>query len=95
MKAFGGLQLVSSTEHEHLLSYGPSPSFLKIEFSSVALNLFRAHGLTQIQLATYVAEWALIMGQASGRVNLAGDPLVLSGCYEYFRRQALQNSHVS
>ena len=49
---------------------------LKIEPSSVALNLFRAHGLTQIQLATYIAEWALIMGQASGRVNLAGDALL-------------------
>ena len=91
MRARDGLRLLFTANHEYLLSYGPSPSFLRVELSANALSLFRAHGLTPAQLATYAAEWALIMGQNSGTINMGGDSLVLSGCYEYFRRQALND----
>lgn len=91
MRARDGLRLLFTANHEYLLSYGPSPSFLRVELSANALSLFRAHGLTPAQLATYAAEWALLMGQTSGTVNVGGDSLVLSGCYEYFRRQALND----
>ena len=76
------------------LAYGPSLSYLKIVLSTVALNLFRGQGLTPVQLATHVAEWALLMGQVCGTVRPAGD-FVLSSCYEYCRRQALKTSVVS
>lgn len=95
LRARDGLRVLFNAEHEYLLGYGTSSSSLRVELSPVALDLFRAHGLTPIQLATYVAEWALIMGQVSGTVRLAGDHLALSGCYEYFRRQTLKDLRLS
>ena len=94
LKAQQGLQLLFTGQHEYVFSYGPSLSYLKVVLSTLALNLFRGQGLTPIQLATYVAEWALLMGQACGTVRPSGD-LVLSSCYEYCRRQTLNYSGVS
>ncbi|MBI4002725.1 MAG: hypothetical protein HY348_13205 [Nitrospira defluvii] len=94
MKARNGVQLLFSAQHEYVFSYGPSLSYLKVVLSTVALNLFRVQGLTAVQLAAHVAEWALLMGQVCGTVRPAGD-LVLSSCYEYCRRQALKSSSVS
>lgn len=94
MKARDGVQLLFTGPHEYVFSYGPSLSYLKVVLSTVALNLFSLQGLTAIQLATYVAEWALLMGQVCGTVRPTGD-LVLSSCYEYCRRQALKSSPVS
>jgi hypothetical protein len=95
MRALGGLQLRSAAEHDFLVSYGPTPSFITVKLSSAAVDLFRAHGVAPDQLAIYAAEWALIMGQRSGRVNLGGDNLALSACYEYFRRQAFKDARLS
>jgi len=94
LKAQQGLQLLFTGQHEYVFSYGPSLSYLKVVLPTIALNLFRGQGLTPVQLATYVAEWALLMGQACGSVRPSGD-LVLSSCYEYCRRQALNYSGVS
>ena len=94
LKAQQGLQLLFTGQHEYVFSYGPSLSYLKVVLPTIALNLFRGQGLTPVQLATYVAEWALLMGQACGTVRPSGD-LVLSSCYEYCRRQALNYSGVS
>jgi hypothetical protein len=91
VKAKQGLQLLFTGQHEYVFSYGPSLSYLKVVLSTVALNLFSGQGLPPIQVASYVAEWALLMGQACGTVRPSGD-LVLSSCYEYCRRQALKSS---
>ena len=94
MKARDGVRLLFSGQHEYVFSYGPSLSYLKVVLSTVALNLFRVQGVSPVQLATHVAEWALLSGQVCGTVRLAGD-LVLSNCYEYCRRQALKTAEVS
>lgn len=94
MKAQDGLRLLFSGQQEYVFSYGPSVSYLKIVLSTVALNLFNRQGLAPARLATHVAEWALVMGQACGTVRLTGD-IVLSDCYEYCRRQALKGSDAS
>ena len=91
MRVRDGLHLLFAGQHEYVFTYGPSPSHLKVVLSAVALNQFRVHGLTPVQLATHVAEWALVMGQACGTVQLASD-LVLSDCYDYFRRRMLMAS---
>src|SRR5574338_764543 len=62
LRAKDGLQVLSTAQHDYLLGYGSSSSFLRVELSSIALDLFGAHGLMPVQMATYVAEWALIMG---------------------------------
>ncbi len=93
MRAQDGLHLLFTAQHEYVFSYGPSPSYLKIVLSTVALNLFSIQGLSPVQLATYVAEWALVMGQVCGTVRLAGN-LVLSDCYDYFQRRALTGSGI-
>lgn len=95
LKAKDGLHVLFAAQHEYLFGYGSSSSFLRVELSSIALDLFGAHGLTSVQMATYVAEWALIMGQASGTVRLVDNHVALSGCYEYYRRQTLRDSRVS
>ena len=87
LRAKDGLQVLSTAQHDYLLGYGSSSSFLRVELSSIALDLFGAHGLMPVQMATYVAEWALIMGQISGTIRLVDNHLALSGCYEYYRRQ--------
>jgi hypothetical protein len=56
--------------------------------------VFSLQGLTPVQLATCIAEWAPAMGQVSGVVRLADD-LVLSDCYEYCQRRARRSSVVS
>ena len=94
MKARDGVQLLFTGQHEYVFSYGPSLSCLKVVLSTVALNLFTVQGVTPVQLAAHVAEWALLMGQVCGTVRPAGD-LVLSSCYEHCRRQALKSSSVS
>ena len=63
MRARDGVQLLFTGQHEYVFSYGPSLSCLKVVLSTVALNQFRVQGLTSVQLATHVAEWALLMGQ--------------------------------
>jgi hypothetical protein len=93
-KAPQGLQLLFSGQHGYVFNYGPSLSYLKVVLSTVALNLFRGKGLTSIQLATYVAEWALLMGQACGTVRPPGDR-VLSSCYEYCQQQMSKSSPLS
>ncbi|WP_447599401.1 hypothetical protein [Nitrospira sp. Nam80] len=95
LRAKDGFQVLSTAGHEYLLGYGSSSSFLRVELSSIALDLFGAHGLTPAQMATYVAEWALIMGQVSGTIRLVDNHLALSGCYEYYRRQMLRDARVS
>jgi hypothetical protein len=95
LRAKDGFQVLSTAEHDYLFRYGSSSSFLRVELSSIALDLFGAHGLTPVQMATYVAEWALIMGQVSGTIRLIDNHLALSGCYEYYRRQMLRDSRVS
>ncbi len=90
MKARNGVRLLFSGQHEYVFSYGPTLSSLKIILPTVALNLFREQGLTPAQLAAHVADWALLTGQVCGTVRLSGD-FVLSSCYEYCRRQALNN----
>ena len=90
-KAREGVRLLFAGQHEYVFSYGPSVSSLKIVLSAVALTLFRAQGLAPVQAATHVAEWALLGGQVCGTVRLAGH-LVLSSCYEFCRRQALNIS---
>lgn len=94
VKAQEGLRLLFTGQHEYVFNYGPSLSYLKVVLSTVALNLFRGQGLTPVQLATYVGEWALLMGQACGTVRPSGD-LVLSSCYEYCQREASKISAVS
>ena len=94
MRARDGVQLLFTGQHEYVFSYGPSLSCLKVVLSTVALNQFRVQGLTSVQLATHVAEWALLMGQVCGTVRPAGD-LVLSRCYEYCRQQSLRTSSLS
>lgn len=94
MRAREGLQLLFTGQHEYVFSYGPSLSYLKVVLSTVALNLFRTQGLEPVQLATHIAEWALLMGQVCGTVRPSGD-LILSSCYEYCRRQAVTHSGVS
>ncbi|MCS6291218.1 MAG: hypothetical protein H8K10_19930 [Nitrospira sp.] len=94
MKARDGVQLLFAGQHEYIFSYGPSLSYLKIALPAVALNLFRTQGVEPVQLATYVAEWALLMGQVCGTVRPSGD-LVLSSCYVYCRQQALKRPSVS
>ena len=91
MRAQDGLHLLFAGQHEYVFSYGLSPSHLKVVLSTAALNLFSVQGLTPVQLATYVAEWALVMGQVCGTVRLAGN-LVLSDCYRYYQQQALRLS---
>lgn len=93
-RAKDGLQVLSIAQDAYLLGYGSS-TFLRVELSPIALDLFGAHGLTSVQMATYVAEWALIMGQASGTIRLIDNHLALSGCYEYYRRQTLGGSRAS
>ncbi len=87
----GRLHLLFAGQHEYVFSYGPSPSYLKVVLSTIALNLFSVQDLTPVQLATYVAEWALVMGQVCGTVRLAGN-LVLSDCYGYYQQQARRHS---
>lgn len=94
LRAKGGLQVLSIAQDDYLLGYGSS-SFLRVELSPIALDLFGAHGLTPVQMATYVAEWALIMGQDSGTIRLIDNHLALAGCYEYYRRQTLGGSQAS
>jgi hypothetical protein len=94
MKAREGVHLLFGGQHEYVFTYGPSPSSLKIVLSTPALNLFREQGLTPVQLAAHVAEWALLMGQVGGTIRPSGD-LVLSSCYQYCRQQALNGSGVS
>lgn len=90
MKARDGVQLLFTGQHEYVFSYGPSLSYLKIALSAVALNLFRTQGLEPVQLATHVAEWALLMGQVCATVR-PSDDLVRSSCYAYCRHQALKS----
>ena len=94
MRARDGMQLLFTGQHEYVFSYGPSLSYLKIVLSTVVLNLFRTQGLEPVRLATHVAEWALLMGQVCGTIRPSGD-LILSSCYEYCRRQAVNHSGVS
>ena len=94
LKAPQGLQLLFTGPQEYVFSYGPSLSYLKVVLSTVALYLFRGEGLPPARMATCVAEWALLMGQACGTVRPSGD-LVLSSCYEYCRRQVPNISNVS
>lgn len=94
MKARDGVHLLFTGQHEYVFSYGPSLSYLKVVLSTVALNLFKTQGLEPVQLATHVAEWALLMGQVCGTVRPSGD-LVLSSCYDYCQHQALKRSGVS
>jgi len=95
MRARDGLHLLFAGQHEYTFNYGPSPSHLKVVLSTAALNLFSVQGLTPVQLATYAAEWALVMGQVCGTVRLAGN-LTLSDCYGYYqhRRSVAPVSHV-
>ncbi|MCE3221904.1 MAG: hypothetical protein K0S58_84 [Nitrospira sp.] len=94
LKALQGVQLLFAGKQAYVFGYGPSLSSLKVVLSTVALNLFRGQGVPPIQMATYVAEWALLMGQACGTVQPSGD-LVLSSCYEYCHRQVSQTAGVS
>lgn len=94
MRARDGVQLLFTGPHEYVFSYGPSPSCLKVVLPTVALNLFRIQGLEPVQLATHVAEWALLMGQVCGTVRPSGD-LIPSSWYAYCRRQASKGSGVS
>ncbi|HNP80359.1 MAG TPA: hypothetical protein PKN47_02765 [Nitrospira sp.] len=94
LKAGKGLQLLFAGQHEYVFSYGPSLSCLKVVLSSAALNLFRTQGVTPVRLATHMAEWALLKGQVCGTVRPSGD-LVQSGCYQFCRHQATDNSAVS
>lgn len=94
MKARDGVHLLFTGQHEYVFSYGPSLSHLKVVLSTVALNLFRTQGMAPAQLAAHVADWALLMGQVCGTVRFSGD-LVLSSCYEYCRREAMNSPVVS
>lgn len=94
MKAQDGVQLLFAGQHGYVFSYGPCRSYLKIALSAVALNLFRTQGLEPVQLATHVAEWALLMGQVCGTDRPSGD-LDLSSCYAYCRQQTLKSPGAS
>ncbi len=92
MSAEEGLQLLFSNQNEYVLSYGPSVAYLKTLLSTVATNLFKTQGVSPSELAKYVAEWALLMGQTCGTVRLTGNLLSLDS-FQYCRRQALKNPH--
>lgn len=94
LKAGNGPQLLFAGQHEYVFSYGPSPSCLKVVLSAAVLNLFRAQGMTPVRLATHMAEWALLRGQVCGTVRPEGD-LLQSGCYEFCRHQAADDSTAS
>ncbi len=94
MHARDGVQLLFAGHHEYVFTYGPSPSCLKVVLSAAVLNLFRTHAMTPVRLATHMAEWALLRGQVCGTVRPSGD-LLQSGCYEFCRHQATDNSAVS
>ena len=90
MSAQEGLQLLFSSHNEYVLSYGPSLSYLKVLLSGVAMNIFKTHGVPPAELAKYVAEWALLMGQTCGTVRLTGNLLTLDA-FQYCKQQALKN----
>jgi hypothetical protein len=94
MRARDGLQMLFAGQGEYVFSYGPSLTCLKVVLSVVAVNLFKVQGVMPVQLATFVAEWALVSGQVCGIVRLTGD-LMLSNCYQYCRQEASRHSRVS
>ena len=91
MRSRDGVHLLFARDHEYVFRYGPSLSCLKVLLSTVVLNLFNGQGMTPVCLATHIAEWSLLKGQVCGTIRPSGD-VVLSGCYEYCRRQALGDS---
>lgn len=80
-----GVRILFSDRRESVLTYGPSLSTLTVLLSSSALTQFAPFQWSSAELATHVAEWALLTGCVEGSVQLYPDSAVLADCYEYFR----------
>jgi hypothetical protein len=86
MRVPSGLHLVFSGPNEYVFHYPPALTSLIITVSPSLLAPFTWHGLTPSQAVTFMAEWLLLTGRASGIVRFAEEKLAWDDCYDYFRR---------
>ena len=89
MRVQNGLYLVFSGPDEYVFHYPPALTSLTITVSTSLLGPFTRHGLTPSQAVTFMAQWILLTGRASGIVRFADERLAWDDCYNYFRRRLI------
>ena len=80
-----GVRILFSDRRESVFTYGPSLSTLTVLLSWSALTQFAPFHWSSAELATHVAEWALLTGCVEGTVGFYPASTVLADCYEYLR----------
>ena len=80
-----GVRMLFSDRRESVFTYGPSLSTLTVILSSTAQTQFAPFQWPFAQLATRVAEWALVTGCVAGTIEAYPDSAVFADCYEYYR----------
>lgn len=87
--ATNGVLVLLGFRHAFVIGYEASCSTMTVKLSESAVTLFGRHGLTPDQIAAYAAKWALLAGRTNGILRLCDDQVVISDCYEHFRRSVL------
>ena len=86
MRVPSGLHLLFRGPDEYVFQYPPSLATLTIAASPSVLAQFTQHSVTQIQAATFMADWVLLTGRANGTIRFAVESAVFEDCSAYFRR---------
>ncbi|MCC2641366.1 MAG: hypothetical protein K0S45_1779 [Nitrospira sp.] len=82
-----GVMLLFRGGYEFKFSYGPSLQTITVLLSSGAVNLWSTHGVKEDQLAKAAAEWVLLQGYTTKRLNLAIDAEEFADFYLYFCKE--------
>ena len=86
MRVPNGLHLLFRGPDEYVFQYPPSLASLTVAASPAVLAQFTQHSVTQIQAATFMADWVLLTGRANGTIRFAVESAVFEDCFAYFRR---------
>jgi hypothetical protein len=86
MRASNGLHLIFSGGDDYVFHHPPAHTSLTITVSAPFLAPFTRHGLTPSQAVTFMAEWMLLTGRATGIVRFAEELCAWEDCYASFRR---------
>lgn len=86
MRVPNGLHLVFRGPDEYVFQYLPSLTSLSIAVSPAILARFTNATFTEAEIISFMAEWVLLTGRASGVIRFAVETIALEDCYEYLRR---------
>ncbi|MCS6287631.1 MAG: hypothetical protein H8K10_01465 [Nitrospira sp.] len=79
-----GVILLFRGGYEFKFSYGPSLQTVTVVLSSASVNLWSTHGVNDEQLAKIAAEWSLLCGNTTKRVQLGIPAEEFADFYLYF-----------